>query len=159
MNCQKKTIEIPYTVIARKEMSEELLKLEQKAIEMAQQAYAKYSNFRVGVALQLSNGEVVSASNQENAAYPSGLCAERTALFYAGAKYPEAKILKLVLVAYSPKERVEVISPCGACRQVMLETSVRQNQPYEVYLCGEKNTIVIEDNRLMLPFGFDGSDL
>lgn len=159
MNCQQKKIEIPYILIPREEMSEELLTLEKRALEMAENAYAKYSNFRVGVALQLSNGEVVAASNQENAAYPSGLCAERTALFYAGAKFPDAKVLKLVLVAFSPRERVEVISPCGACRQVMLETSVRQKQSYEVYLCGEKSTVLIQDNKQMLPFGFDGSDL
>ncbi|WP_231968832.1 cytidine deaminase [Porphyromonas crevioricanis] len=139
-------------------MSNELRALEQAAVAAAEDAYAKYSNFRVGAAVLLSNGEIVSGSNQENSAYPSGICAERTALFYAGAKYPNEAVEKLLIVAFSPHGRVRVASPCGACRQVMLETSVRFH-PYPVYLAGPEEVICIEDNRDALPFPFDGSDL
>ena len=89
------------------------------AREAAAKAYAPYSKFRVGAAALLDNGEVVAASNQENAAYPSGLCAERTTVFYANAKYPEAKILRLLIYAETDKGPVRSpITPCGACRQV-----------------------------------------
>ena len=107
------------------------------AREAAAKAYAPYSKFRVGAAALLDNGEVVAASNQENAAYPTGLCAERTTVFYANAKYPEAKILRLLIYAETDKGPVRSpITPCGACRQVLLEKEVAQGAPMRISLCG-----------------------
>ena len=126
---------------------------------MARNAYAPYSRFRVGAALLLSNGVVVVGSNQENAAYPSGLCAERTALFAAGAQYPNEAVEILLLVAFSEEDRVESITPCGACRQVLMETSSRHQKPFKVIMVGKEQALVLHDNRGLLPFAFDGSDL
>lgn len=110
------------------------------AREAAAKAYAPYSKFRVGAAALLDNGEVVAGSNQENAAYPSGLCAERTTIFYANAKYPEAKVLRLLIYAETDKGPVaSPITPCGACRQVLLEKEVTQGQPMQVTLAGAQD--------------------
>ena len=133
--------------------------MEEAAVEVARNAYAPYSRFRVGAALLLSNGVVVVGSNQENAAYPSGLCAERTALFAAGAQYPNEAVEILLLVAFSEEDRVESITPCGACRQVLMETSSRYQKPFKVIMVGKEQALVLHDNRGLLPFAFDGSDL
>lgn len=153
------TLSIPYERIQRKDLDATLLRLEEAAIEAARNAYAPYSRFRVGAALLLSNGVVVVGSNQENAAYPSGLCAERTALFAAGAQYPNEAVEILLLVAFSEEDRVESITPCGACRQVLMETSGRYQKPFKVIMVGKEQALVLHDNRGLLPFAFDGSDL
>lgn len=152
-------VTIPYREIGREEFSDDLLLLEQHAVEAAQKAYAPYSHFYVGAAVRLSSGTIVTGSNQENAAYPSGLCAERTALFSAGALYPNDPVEALLIVAFSQDERVETITPCGACRQVLMEVSGRFNRPFQVIMVGEKRAIVLDDNKGLLPFAFDGSDL
>ena len=153
------TLSIPYELIQRKDFDATLLRLEEAAVEAARNAYAPYSRFRVGAALLLSNGVVVVGSNQENAAYPSGLCAERTALFAAGAQYPNEAVEILLLVAFSEEDRVESITPCGACRQVLMETSSRHQKPFKVIMVGKEQALVLHDNRGLLPFAFDGSDL
>lgn len=153
------TLSIPYERIQRKDFDATLLRLEEVAVEAARNAYAPYSRFRVGAALLLSNGVVVVGSNQENAAYPSGLCAERTALFAAGAQYPNEAVEILLLVAFSEEDRVESITPCGACRQVLMETSCRYQKPFKVIMVGKEQALVLHDNRGLLPFAFDGSDL
>jgi len=153
------TLSIPYERIQRKDLDATLLRLEEAAVEVARNAYAPYSRFRVGAALLLSNGVVVVGSNQENAAYPSGLCAERTALFAAGAQYPNEAVEILLLVAFSEEDRVESITPCGACRQVLMETSSRHQKPFKVIMVGKEQALVLHDNRGLLPFAFDGSDL
>ena len=153
------TLSIPYERIQRKDFDATLLRLEKAAVEAARNAYAPYSRFRVGAALLLSNGVVVVGSNQENAAYPSGLCAERTALFAAGAQYPDEAVEILLLVAFSEENRVESITPCGACRQVLAETSSRHQKPFKVVMAGKEQALVLHDNRGLLPFAFDGSDL
>lgn len=153
------TLSIPYERIQRKDFDATLLRLEKAAVEAARNAYAPYSRFRVGAALLLSNGVVVVGSNQENAAYPSGLCAERTALFAAGAQYPDEAVEILLLVAFSEENRVESITPCGACRQVLAETSSRYQKPFKVVMAGKEQALVLHDNRGLLPFAFDGSDL
>ena len=101
--------------------------LYEAAFEASKKAYAPYSKFHVGAAVLLENGEILSGNNQENAAYPSGLCAERTTLFYAGARYPDAAVQILAIAAMKDGERVDLITPCGACRQVMSETEQRYN--------------------------------
>ncbi len=151
-------LRIPYQRIDRSELSDIDFALEKAALEAAKSAYAPYSNFFVGAAALLANGEILAGSNQENAAYPSGICAERTLIYYAGSKYPNVAIKKIVLVALSGGKRVELITPCGACRQVMMETASRF-APFEVLMMGADNGILLSDNRLLLPFAFDGSDL
>lgn len=138
---------------------------EKKLFDAAQnirsKAYAPYSNFTVGCAVLLDNGEIITGSNQENAAYPSGLCAERTTVFWTSANFPEAKIKKLFVIG-APKEALSSIPipPCGACRQSILEYEVKQNHKIEIYfasLDGEiYKTSSIQD---LLPFSFDASYL
>jgi cytidine deaminase len=136
------------------QMEQDLMK---KAIEVRKNAYAPYSKFRVGVAILLDNGEIVVGSNQENAAYPSGLCAERVAIFHAGAVYPEAAILKIVITAASDINATTIpVPPCGACRQSIAEYEIRQNSPIEIYFMGETGEInQSESLKNLLPFMFD----
>ena len=128
-----------------------------KAIEVRKNAYAPYSKFRVGAAILLDNGEVVVGSNQENAAYPSGLCAERVAIFYAGAIYPEAIILKIAITAASDNNKTtSPVPPCGACRQSIAEYEIRQESPIEIYYMGESGSIHQSTSlKNLLPFMFD----
>ncbi|SFU31133.1 cytidine deaminase [Pustulibacterium marinum] len=143
------------------ELSEEVQQLMLTAIETRKKAYAPYSKFRVGAALLLDNDEVVVGSNQENAAYPSGLCAERVAIFYAGAKFPDAIVKRIAISATSDtKVTIEPIPPCGACRQSIAEYEVKQGAPIEIYFMGETGK-VIKSNSLkdLLPLIFDGSAL
>src|SRR6187200_2529288 len=114
------------------ELPSEIQSLMEQAIGVRKNAYAPYSKFRVGAALLLDNGIVVLGSNQENAAYPSGLCAERTAIFYAGANYPEAKIIKMAISAASDTNPTTAPTPpCGACRQAIAEYEFKQDYPIE----------------------------
>lgn len=130
-----------------------LLSLARKA---AMLAYAPYSQFCVGAALKLENGEIITASNQENAAFPSGLCAERVALFYAGSQYPGVAIQSLVIAVISDKKELDrVYAPCGACRQVIAETEFRQNKPVKIIFEGP-GTFLTTCNGIepLLPFTF-----
>ena len=143
------------------ELPTDVQELMEKAVEARENSYSPYSKFRVGAAIKLENGEVVTGSNQENASYPAGLCAERTAIFYAGAKYPNEKILKMALSARSLNHVVETPTPpCGSCRQAIAEYEVRQDQAIEIYFMGEKGKVVkagsISD---LLPLIFDNSYL
>lgn len=158
----EKEIKIKFEVIAGKEaLSDIERKLYDKAFEIRQKAYAEYSGFQVGCALLLENGEIITGSNQENAAYPSGLCAERTTIFWASANFPNETIKKLFVIG-APKDAVTSvpIPPCGACRQSILEYEAKQNEPIEIYfasLDGEiYKTYSIRD---LLPFSFDASFL
>ena len=128
-----------------------------QAIEVRKNAYAPYSKFRVGVAIFLDNGKTVLGSNQENAAYPSGLCAERVAIFYAGAVYPEAKILKMAITAASDSNQTTApIPPCGSCRQSIAEYEIKQETPIEIYFMGEIGAIYKSESlKNLLPFMFD----
>ena len=132
-----------------------------KAVAMTDTAYAPYSGFLVGAAVQLNNGVVLGGCNQENASYPSGLCAERTAIYYAGATYPDAKVLRMTIVAGSTKNITsKPIPPCGACRQAIAEYEVKQESPIEIYFMGEEGKVV-KSNSLanLLPLLFDKSVL
>ncbi|WP_034041530.1 cytidine deaminase [Wocania ichthyoenteri] len=143
------------------ELPEDTIKLMHKAIEAREKAYAPYSNFHVGVAILLDNNEVITGSNQENASYPSGLCAERTAIYYAGAKYPNTKIIKMAITAGSKKNKTtSPIPPCGACRQAIAEYEVKQDTPIEIYFMGEMGKVA-KSNSLanLLPLVFDKSVL
>jgi cytidine deaminase len=139
------------------ELPNDVQSLMKQAVTIRKKAYAPYSKFRVGAALLLDNGQTVLGSNQENAAYPSGLCAERVAVFQAGAVFPEAKILKIAITAASDSNKtVAPIPPCGACRQSMAEYEIRQNSPIEIYFMGEIGEVYKSDSlKNLLPFMFD----
>lgn len=124
-------------------------------------SYAVYSNFSVGAAVRLGNGTVVSGSNQENAAYPSGLCAERTTLFWANSQYPKEPVEVLAIAARSAQGELEFpITPCGACRQVMLETEKRFGNKMKIILYGTRQCYVIDDGvRALMPLSFDSDSL
>jgi cytidine deaminase len=141
---------------------DELPEQDRQLIDAAMQAtggsYAPYSKFFVGVALQLIDGTIVTGANQENVAYPSGMCAERTALFYAGAAYPDKAVVALAIAARTSEEgfTVEPITPCGACRQVMLEAELRYHTPMRILLYGTRGIYVVEGGaRELLPLQFD----
>ena len=123
-------------------------------------AYAPYSNFNVGAALRLATGEVIVGNNQENAAYPSGMCAERTAMYYAGATHPNA-VIKTIAIAARKGEGEEFIpiSPCGSCRQAMLEYEVKQNENIRVIMKGEDQIFELHSISDLLPFKFTQKDL
>lgn len=129
------------------------------ALEAAGKAYAPYSNYRVGAAALLENGEIITGNNQENAAYPSGLCAERVAVFYAGSQFPDVAIVSIAIAAFEDgKFQDEPVAPCGGCRQVLHEKEFSQGgKPMEVILYGEKRIQVLRSasDLLPLPFIFD----
>ncbi len=158
-----KKIEIKTTIykfesIDKLEKEDQLLV--QKAREVTNNSYSPYSNFKVGAALLLDNGTIVTGTNQENAAYPSGLCAERTAIFYANSQYPENAIVKMVITAKNNNELVSnPISPCGACRQVMLETENRFNTPIQIFLDSENQILMIKNAQTLIPLTFTSKDL
>jgi cytidine deaminase len=131
------------------------------AIEIRKKAYAPYSKFLVGAAIVLDNGVVLQGSNQENAAYPSGLCAERVVIFYAGANYPNNKIVKMFIsAAPSDREATSPIPPCGSCRQSISEYEVKQDLPIEIYYMGSIGPIHKSDSlKNLLPFMFDKANL
>jgi cytidine deaminase len=135
--------------------SSDLILVESAKLIM-EKAYAPFSQFFVGAALKLKTGEIIQGNNQENMAFPSGLCAERVALFYAGANYPGIEIETLCIVAkgdFVPKSHL--LSPCGSCRQVMLESENRQKIPIRVILVNQDETVLIVNSaKDFLPFGF-----
>lgn len=139
------------------ELPNDIQNLMTQAIEVRKNAYAPYSKFKVGAALLLDNGKIVLGSNQENAAYPSGLCAERVAVFQAGAIYPDAKILKMAITAASDTNPTKSpIPPCGSCRQSIAEYEIKQETPIEIYFMGEIGVIYKSDSlKNLLPFMFD----
>ena len=124
-------------------------------------AYAPYSGFLVGASILLENGEIINGSNQENVAYPSGLCAERVAMFYVGAKFPDIKIRTIAVSVFSSSFEVDdVISPCGACRQVMAEYEEKQEQSIKVILHSPNDEVLIAEKvQDLLPFMFKSPHL
>ncbi|PQJ13809.1 MULTISPECIES: cytidine deaminase [Nonlabens] len=127
------------------------------AIEARHRAYAPYSNFTVGCALLLENGEIITGNNQENAAYPSGLCAERVAIFAAGSQYPGVAVLKMAITA-SPKDDSfhKPVPPCGACRQSIAEYENNQENDIELYFMGAAGKVLKSDSLSdLLPLVFD----
>ena len=138
------------------ELDEILQKLIEKAKQAAETAYAPYSKFKVGAAVLLENGEIIQGNNQENAAYPSGLCAERVAIFYANSKYPNTAIKSIAVTAYTNNGFIEEpIPPCGSCLQVMLESEKRYNNQIQVILYGENKVTSAENINQFLPVSFN----
>lgn len=146
-----------YKLYAYDELSEQDRQLIDEAQCATGRSYAPYSYFQVGAAVLLDDGTVLTGSNQENVAYPSGLCAERTALFSAGSAYPEKAVVALAIAAcMEGKFTRNPITPCGACRQVMLETELRHHTPMRILLYGTEGVCVIEGGvGELLPLSFD----
>ena len=143
--------ELTYSELSHKEL--ELVNLARQATE---RSYAPYSHFRVGAAILLSNGEIITGANQENAAYPSGTCAERSACYYAGATYPDAKFEAIAIAARGTDGEFvdEPCSPCGACRQALLQYEMLAGKGVKVLLVGKERIYRIESIRALLPFAF-----
>lgn len=130
--------------------------LAHKAIEAMKGSYSPYSHFRVGAAVRMSNGEIVNGANQENAAFPSGLCAERTAMFYASAHFPDEAIEELALAGGTEKEICDTpATPCGACRQVMAQYQAKSGKPLAVLMIGAKRIWKFNRVEDILPLIFD----
>lgn len=152
-----KELKIKYTEYASvEEMSIEDRKLVEASIDAIKGSYAPYSHFNVGAAVLLDDGTIVKGANQENAAYPSGLCAERTAMFAAGANYPDNDMLALAVVASQNGEICpEPAAPCGACRQVMAQYQTKSGKDLAVILVGSKSLWKFDRVDDILPFIFD----
>jgi Cytidine deaminase len=143
----------------REELCEKDNELLQCAINATSGSYAPYSNFNVGAALRMSNGEIISASNQENAAFPSGLCAERSAIFYAHSKYPDARIESIAIVAKEKGKLTAIPTPpCGSCRQVLSESQKRGGKPIKIILGSYGKILVFNSLEDILPFTFNNLD-
>ena len=139
-----------------KELSTEDQNLIIKAQEAVKNAYAPYSKFHVSAAVLLENNEIITGTNQENAAYPSGLCAERVAVFYANSKYPNVAIKTIAVTIFANHDFVDNPgSPCGACRQVLIESENRFKKPIKVILAGKKKIQVLESVKSLMPLHFD----
>lgn len=137
------------------ELSPQDQELVQTAIEATKNAYANYSRFYVGAALRLENGKIVIGANQENAAFPSGLCAERTAVFAAQANYPDSPIETLAIAGRNEKGVLpDPITPCGACRQVILEIEDRYKKPIKILLYGTQKIYCVRSVKDLLPLSF-----
>lgn len=128
-----------------------------KAHQAREKAYAPYSHFKVGAAIRLDSEKIIAGNNQENAAYPSGMCAERVAIFYTGASYPDQTIKTMAITARSVNHKItEAVPPCGACRQVLAEYEVKQESPIAIYFMGESGKIVRAASvKELLPLIFD----
>lgn len=148
-------------VCSYEEFSAEDKKVVDAARAATANSYAVYSKFNVGAAVCLEGGIIVTGSNQENAAYPSGICAERTTLFWANSQYPDKPVLTLAIAARTEKGELPVpIPPCGACRQVILETEKRYGNTIKIILFGTKESYVIEDGiKALMPLSFDSAFL
>lgn len=147
-------------VFNESELPEEDRILVNEAKKATETSYAPYSKFFVGAAVRLNNKTIVHGSNQENAAYPSGTCAERTALFYANAQYPDQPVEALAIAARTNGKFLNnPISPCGACRQVILESEHRFGQPIKILLYGTEGIYVLEGIQSILPLQFNQDNL
>ena len=150
-----------YVLCTYDELSATDRQLIDAAKSATQRSYAPYSHFHVGAAALLADGTMITGTNQENAAYPSGICAERTTLFYAGSTHPNTAVVALAIAAYTDGAFTATpIAPCGACRQVMLETEQRHHHPIRTLLYGTEGIYIIEGGiRELLPLTFDASFL
>ena len=152
---KEKRIEIEYQFAQPEELSKEEQTLVEKAKAATNNSYANYSHFHVGAACLLSDGQIIIGANQENAAFPSGLCAERTAVFAAQANHPELSITTIAIAARNENGFLkDSISPCGACRQVILEIEDRYKQPVRILLYGTEGIYYFKSIKDLLPFSF-----
>ena len=131
------------------------------AVEATKTSYAPYSGFNVGAALLMEDGSIIIGNNQENAAYPSGMCAERVAIWKAGSSFPNKKVKKIAITAVSSNKQLDKpVGPCGACRQTLLEYEINQKEDVEIFFMGEIGNVVKTSSiASLLPFSFDSSYL
>jgi len=150
------TLKSSIKVAQTEELTPEERELVELAIEGTSRSYAPYSHFHVGAALRLQNGKTFIGCNQENAAFPAGICAERSAIFAAGAQYPDQPVVTLAITARNTKGELidEPASPCGTCRQVIIETETRFKHPVRILLYGRKRTFVIDSIKELMPLSF-----
>ncbi len=138
-------------------LSRDLISCAQNA---AKRSYSPYSEFRVGSAVLLENGEIITGNNQENAAYPSGLCAERTAVFYANSTFPEIPVVAIAVAAWHKGDFTDTVcSPCGACRQVIAEVEKRFGTPVKIIMCAKNKVYEVDTIKTLLPLSFDSDML
>lgn len=153
---ENKIVTTKIEVYSYDELNETDRNLVEQAKKATETSYAPYSKFNVGAAVLLENSETISGSNQENAAFPSGTCAERTTIFYASARFPGVRFCKLAIAAFTDGEFVEEpISPCGACRQAILEYEKLGGQPIEILLAGRNKVYKLQGIRSLLPLSFE----
>ncbi len=151
---------IVYEYDSVSEMTKEEAYLIEKSKEAAMSAYAPYSKFQVGVSVLLANNKIVNGNNQENAAYPSGMCAERVAVYYANSKYPDVAIKAIAICAYTNGAFIKFpIPPCGSCRQSLLETEMRFNSSIKIILAGSEKIMVVNSMKDLLPLHFNSDHL
>ena len=157
---EKQIITKIYEYDSVEELNEKDRILVEEAKKITKNSYAPYSNFKVGAAVLLENGKILTGTNQENAAYPSGLCAERVALFYANSEYPDVAVNAIAVAVKTNNNFLETPAPpCGSCRQVLLETETRFKTPIKVILAADKKVQIIENAKSLLPINFDDSFL
>lgn len=153
---QKNNAICEYYSLSFSELNPTQQKLVEEAKSATSRSYSPYSHFSVGAAVLLDNDAIVSGSNQENIAYPSGLCAERTAMFSANSQYPDSAPVAIAIAAFNNGAFTEQpITPCGACRQVLIESEQRFHRPIEVLLYGEKQILLVKNISSLLPLSFD----
>jgi cytidine deaminase len=147
---------IKYKELSLENISKDEKELIQHAINSASKAYAPYSNFKVGAAVRLQNGIIIEGNNQENAAYPSGLCAERVALFFANANFPDLPVTEIAITVLDQLGNVskDVITPCGSCRQVIAETEFRFGNNIKIILASKDKVLIFTSIKDLLPFHF-----
>lgn len=150
------TLKSKIIVCKKNELAKEEQQLVDTAIRQTDSSYAPHSHFCVGAALLLENGTIVEGCNQENAVFPAGICAERSAIFSAGAQYPNEAVVAIAVAARSPEGELteDPVSPCGVCRQVLVETETRFQHPVKILLYGQKHIFVIEGVSKLLPLTF-----
>jgi len=147
-------------VATQEELSLKERELIREAVNAAESSYSPYSHFAVGAALRLDTGEIIKGSNQENASYPVGCCAERTALFWTGANRKHAVICEIAVVALNGGQITrDVTAPCGMCRQALLEVERRQKIPIRVFLCGKDEVVILNQVADLLPLSFNAENM
>lgn len=157
---KKILINIEMDFVQPEELDENDKELIERAIAATHNSYANYSHFHVGAALRLANGQIIIGANQENAAFPSGLCAERSAIFAAQSNAPEQAITTLAIAARNENGLMEKpVSPCGACRQVILEMEDRYKRPVRILLYGTSGIYIIGSVKDLLPLTFVDADM
>lgn len=157
---EKIDINITITYCQPNELTAEDQELVERAKQATLNSYSPYSKFAVGAAVRLKNGDIIIGANQENAAFPSGLCAERTAIFAAQAQHPDQPITTLAIAARNSNGLMqEPVVPCGSCRQVMTEIEDRYNQPIRILLYGTNGIYAVNTVKDILPLGFIGKSM
>lgn len=151
----EKTISFSYNECPLEELSEDDRRTVEAAMEATCKSYAPYSKFHVGAAARLADGSIVQGCNQENAAYGATICAERTALYAAGVAKPREAVVAIAVAARFHDSLVEEpVSPCGICRQAMVQAEKRYGRPMRVLLCGRDRVVVVDGAKALLPMAF-----